>query len=131
MASLSMLLSRKREKKKELDIYRQRKSKLKKVERNINNSFDDNVSEAINHNERSGSELIMGIQGDISNIKTLSFEIDELKEKYIWNDSNLSDVLSNVSREISRCETEIMRLEDEIDSLNRQIESARETETED
>lgn len=131
MTSLSMLLSRKREKKKELDIYRQRKSKLKKVERNINNSFDDNVSEAINHNERSGSELIMGIQGDISNIKTLSFEIDELKEKYIWNDSNLSDVLSNVSREISRCETEIMRLEDEIDSLNRQIESARETETED
>lgn len=131
MASLSMLLSRKREKKKELDIYRQRKSKLKKVERNINNSFDDNVSEAINHNERSGSELIMGIQGDISNIKTLSFEIDELKERYIWNDSNLSDVLSNVSREISRCETEIMRLEDEIDSLNRQIESARETETED
>lgn len=131
MASLSMLLSRKREKKKELDIYRQRKSKLKKVERNINNSFDDNVSEAINHNERSGSELIMGIQGDISNIKTLSFEIDELKERYIWNDSNLSDVLSNVSREISRCETEIMRLEDEMDSLNRQIESARETETED
>lgn len=131
MASLSMLLSRKREKKKELDIYRQRKSKLKKVERNINNSFDDNVSEAINHNERSGSELIMGIQGDISNIKTLSFEIDELKERYIWNDSNLSDALSNVSREISRCETEIMRLEDEIDSLNRQIESARETETED
>lgn len=131
MTSLSMLLSKKSEKKKELDIYRQRKSKLKKVERNINNSFDDNVSEAINHNERSGSELIMGIQGDISNIKTLSFEIDELKERYIWNDSNLSDVLSNVSREISRCETEIMRLEDEIDNLNRQIESARETETED
>ena len=60
MASLSMLLSRKREKKKELDIYRQRKSKLKKVERNINNSFDDNVSEAINHNERSGDRKSVG-----------------------------------------------------------------------
>ena len=131
MASLSVLLSRKREKKKELDIYRQRKSKLKKVERNINNSFDDNVSEAINHNERSGAELIMGIQGDISNIKTLSLDIDGLKERYIWNDSNLSDTLSNVSREISRCETEIKRLENEIDSLNRQIESALEKETED
>lgn len=127
---LSQLIYERRQKQKELETYRKRKSKTEKIKNSINKDFDDDISNSITNNERSGSSLILGVQGDVKAINTLRSNIDTLKEKYVWNDGNMSSVASNLDSEISRCQREIERLEAEIRRLDRQIEAAREAESE-
>ena len=55
-------------------------------------------------------------------------EIDDEKEKAVWNDRNLSSADDSMEREISRCRTEISRLESELSSLQAQLQAALEAE---
>lgn len=128
MSDLSYLLSRRREKQKELKTYKSRKSKLQDVKRSFDSDFDGYVADAINFNERTGSNLLLGLQGEELSVRNLCFEIDKEKEKNIYNDGKMYDVSSNINSEISRCTSEIERLENEIRRLDRQIEAARDAE---
>lgn len=130
MSMLSQLISQRNRKRKELDTYKNRKRQLEKIHNDLNRDFDNNISESVKNNERSGNSLGAGVQGDVHTINTVRSNIDQLKEKYIWNDANMSDTSYNISNEISRCQTEIDRLENEIRILDRQIEAAREAESE-
>lgn len=123
--SVASLLARRRDKQRELETYRKRKSQTEKINSKLNSDFDDNISDARNNNEQSANEFMSAIQGAIPNISNVASNIETLKEKYIWNDVNLSDVSSNLNSEISRCQAEIARLEAEIRSLDRQIEAER------
>lgn len=128
MSDLSYLLARRREKQRELKTYKSRKSKLQDIKRNVENDFDGIISDAINFNERTGSNILLGLQGEELSIRSLCFDIDEEKEKSIYNDGKMYDVSSNINSEISRCTSEIERLESEIRRLDRQIEAARDAE---
>lgn len=130
MSMLSQLISQRNRKRKELDTYKNRKRQLEKIHNDLNRDFDNNILESVKNNERSGNSLGAGVQGDVHTINTVRSNIDQLKEKYIWNDANMSDTSYNISNEISRCKTEIDRLENEIRILDRQIEAAREAESE-
>lgn len=127
---LSHLTYERKQKKKELETYRNRKSKTEKIKNSVNKDFDDNISSSIKNNERSSLSLISGIQGDVKSISMLGTDIDMLKEKYVWNDGNMSYIASNLESEISRCRMEIERLEAEIRRLNKRIEAARKAESE-
>ena len=127
---LSQLIYERKQKKKELDTYINRKNKTEKIKNSVNKDFDDDIANSITNNERSSSSLILGVQGDVKTISTLRSNIDTLKEKYIWNDGNMSNITSNLESEVSRCQREIERLEAEIRRLDRQIEAAREAESE-
>lgn len=130
MSLVSQLTYERKQKKRELETYRNRKSKTEKIKNSVNKDFDDNISSSIKNNEKSSLSLISGIQGDVQTISLLSSDIDMLKEKYIWNDGNMSDIAYNLDSEISRCRIEIERLEAEIRRLNKRIEAARKAESE-
>lgn len=126
MSELSALLSRRREKQKELKTYKSRKSKLQDIKNDVNNDFDSIIANAINYNERSGSNILLGLQGEQLGVRDICYDIDGHKEKSVYNDSKMYDISSNIDSEIRRCTSEIERLEAEIRRLDRMIESARE-----
>lgn len=126
MSELSSLLARRREKQRELKTYRSRKSKLQEIKNDVNNGFDSIIADAINFNERSGSNILLGLQGERLDVRNICYDIDNNKEKSVYNDSKMYDVSLNIDSEIKRCTSEIERLEAEIRRLDRMIESARE-----
>ena len=128
MSSLSYLLARRSEKQKDLKTYRSRKTKLQSIKRNVENDFDGIITEAIKFDQETSSSLLQGLQGEELGVTNLCFDIDSEKEKSIYNDGKMYDVISNLNSEISRCTSEIERLENEIWRLGRQIAAAREAE---
>lgn len=128
MSDLSYLLSRRREKQRELKTYKSRKSKLQDVKRSFESDFDGHVSDAIKFNERTEAGISHGLKGEELTVRNLCFDINNEKEKNIYSDSNMYDISANINSEISRCTSEIERLESEIRRLDRQIEAARDAE---
>ena len=128
MADISSLSSRKREKEKELKTYKSRKSKMQSIKRDLDSDFDGNIANARNFNERTGSNLLLGLQGEELSIRNICFDIDGEKEQSIYNDSKMYDISLDINNEINRCTSEIERLESEIRSLERQIEAAKDAE---
>lgn len=117
-----------RQVKKELDTYEDRKKNLEKIKKKLGGDFDNNVSVAQRHNNCLTVSLYDGVSGGSLKIKRLCGEIDDVKEKAVWNDKNLSSAEDSVDREISRCRSEISRLEAEISSLQARLQAALEAE---
>ena len=128
MSELSYLLSKKREKQKELKTYKSRKSKLEDIKQDFEKDFDGHISDAKTFNEKTESNILSGLKGEELTIKDLCFNINNEKEKDLYQDSNMYDISTNISSEINRCTAEIERLENEIRRLEQQIEAARNAE---
>lgn len=111
-----------------LEIYKDRKSNMEKTQKKLNSKFDDNVSTAQQYNSSLTANLYEGLSGRSLRVSRLCEEIDDVKEKPVWNDRNLSSADDYMDREISRCRSEISRLEAELSSLQAQLQAALETE---
>lgn len=111
-----------------LETYKDRKSTLEKIQRKLNGDFDDNVSTAQRYNSSLTASLYEGLSGGNLKVSRLCGEIDDVKEKPVWSDRNLSSADDNMDREISRCRSEISRLEAELSSLQAQLQAALEAE---
>lgn len=111
-----------------LETYKDRKLTLEKIQKKLNDDFDNNVSAARRHNSNLAANLYDGLSGGSLGVNRLCREIDDVKEKPVWSDRNLSYADDSLDREISRCRSEISQLETELSSLQAQLQAALDAE---
>lgn len=116
--------------KKEREEYVRRRSAIQKVQKVLNGQFDDDVSNARKQNEKITGCLESGLRGSSLSVSQLCGQIDGVKEKPVWNDTNLSDASEDIDAEERRCSSEISRLDAEISSLQTQLAAAIRAEAE-
>jgi len=114
--------------KKRRDEYGRRQSAIQKIQKVLNQQFDDDVLQAQRQNDLLTGCLERGLKGDSLTISYLCEQIDNVKEKQVWRDSNLSRACADVDDEERRCASEISRLNSEISSLQTQLAAALQAE---
>ena len=109
---------------KKRDEYIRRQNAVQKVQKVLNGQFDDDISQARKQNEQITGYLERGLEGGSLTVFRLCEQIDAVKEKQIWSDSDLSTASTAIDAENGRCGSEISRLNSEISSLQIQLAAA-------
>ena len=128
MASSSTISATINKKKEQRKALKSRKDDLERIRKRLNGEFDDDVSAARKHNQKTVEYLSSGLSGTSLSVGTTVCDIESMKEQAVWSERELSSAEQNISQEISRCQTEISDLDAEINRLEAEYKAAKERE---